>query len=261
MNAVTIERLKTQMSELDFDFLPGQVETFLHEESQKDRPLIETLISMLDVELSQKRQRAAKMRLKLSRIPQVKLLDQLELSDVEGISQKQLNELKTLSFIDRKENIVLMGSSGLAKTHIMLGLCHNACMAGYTSYFLSCAEMMDMLTRAKQGKRLKNKLKSLCKPHLLAVDEVGYQQLSQEESQLFFQLVSHRYERGSIILTTNKSFGQWAELMGEQAVATATLDRLLHHSHVFIMKGESYRLKNRIINGLVPGASYKKTGP
>jgi len=254
MNAVAVERLKTQMQELDFDFLPGQLETLLHEESQKDRPLVETLISMFDVELTQKRQRAAKMRLKLSRIPQVKLLDELDLSDVEGISQKQLNELKTLSFIDRKENVILMGSSGLAKTHIMLGLCHNACMAGYTAYFLSCIELVEMLIRAKQSRRLKNKLKALCKPHLLAIDEVGYQQLTQEESQLFFQLVSERYEKGSIILTTNKSFGQWAELMGEQAVATATLDRLLHHSHVFILKGESYRLKNRIKNGLVPRA-------
>jgi DNA replication protein DnaC len=254
MNAITLERLKTQMEELDFDFLPGQLETLLHEESQKDRPLVETLISMFDVELTQKRQRAAKMRLKLSRIPQVKMLDQLDLSDVEGISQKQLTELKTLSFIDRKENVILMGSSGLAKTHIMLGLCHNACMAGYTSYFLSCIELVEMLIRAKQSRRLKNKLKALCKPHLLAIDEVGYQQLTQEESQLFFQMVSERYEKGSIILTTNKSFGQWAELMGEQAVATATLDRLLHHSHVFILKGESYRLKNRIKNGLVPRA-------
>jgi DNA replication protein DnaC len=251
MNAITLERLKTQMEELDFDFLPGQLETLLHEESQKDRPLVETLISMLDVELTQKRQRAAKMRLKLSRIPQVKMLDQLDLSNVEGISQKQLNELKTLSFIDRRENVILMGSSGLAKTHIMLGLCHNACMAGYTSYFLSCIELVEMLIRAKQSSRLKNKLKALCKPHLLAIDEVGYQQLTQEESQLFFQLVSERYEKCSIVLTTNKSFGQWAELMGEQAVATATLDRLLHHSHVYILKGESYRLKNRIKNGLV----------
>jgi len=252
MNTTMVEQLRTQLEELDFQFLPNSIETFLHEESQKERPLIESLTSMLDLEICQKRQRSAKTRLKISRLPQVKRLEDFDTERMEGVSRKQIKELASLSFIARKDNVVFMGPSGLGKTHLLLGLCHKACMEGYTSYFLTCMELVDQLSKARQQGRFRNKIKALCKPHLLAIDEIGYHNLSHEEAQMFFQLVADRYEKGSMVLTTNKSFGQWSELMGEQAVATATLDRLLHHSHVYILKGDSYRLKNRIKNGLVP---------
>ena len=145
-----------------------------------------------------------------------------------------------------------MGPSGLGKTHIMNALGHEACMRGYMAYYVSCQDLMEKLVRAKQQNRLSRKIKSLCKPRLLLVDEIGYQNLNKEESPLFFQLVAERYEKGSMIITTNKAFGLWGELMGENAIATATLDRLLHHAQVIILKGESYRLKKRIKSGLVP---------
>lgn len=254
MSTLVLEQLKNQLEELSFDFIPGDLDSFLHEESNKDRPFIETLSDLLGNEISQKRQRAAKMRLKLSRLPEIKRLEdfEFETGNMEGISQKQLNELATLTFMERKENVILMGPSGLGKSHILLGICQKACMEGYTAYYLTCAEAVEQLSKARQQMRLKNKVKALCKPHLLAIDEIGYHKFDPNEAQLLFQLVAARYEKGPIILTTNKSFGEWAELMGEKAVATATLDRLLHHSNVYILKGESYRLKNRIKHGLMP---------
>ena len=252
MSAVILEQLKTQLEELEFDFLPGSLESFLHEESRQERPLLETLTSLFDSEISQRRQRAGKMRLKLARLPEIKRLEDFETENLEGISKKKLLELTTLSFIPQKENLVFMGPSGLGKSHLLAALCRQACLAGHTAYFLTCTELIEQLTKAKLNMRLKRKLTTLCKPHVLAIDEVGYHPLSQEEAHMFFELVAARYEKGSMMVSTNKSFGQWTELMSEQAIATATLDRLLHHAHVFIMKGESYRLKNRMKLGLVP---------
>jgi DNA replication protein DnaC len=116
---------------------------------------------------------------------------------------------------------------------------------------MSAQEILEELVKAKHQNRLKRKLTSFCEPHLLAIDEIGYESLSKEESTPFFNLVAARYEKASIIITTNKTFGQWSELMGDNAIATATLDRLLHHAEVIIMKGESYRIKNRSKLGLV----------
>jgi len=218
---------------------------------------------LFDLEWTQRRERAAKTRLKLSRLPAIKHIDDFKVDEVEGISRKKLAELASLAFIERKDNAVLMGPSGLGKTHILSALVYKACLEGYTAYFLTAQELIEELIKAKRQNRLKRKLKSLCKPHLLAIDEIGYETLTKEEATLFFNLVAARYEKASIILTTNKSFGQWGELMGDNAIATATLDRLLHHAEVIIMKGESYRIKNRSKLGLIPpfqSSSAKQNG-
>jgi len=156
-----------------------------------------------------------------------------------------------------------MGPSGLGKTHILSALVYKACSEGYTAYFMSAQEIIEELLKAKRQNRLKRKLASFCKPHLLSIDEIRYETLSKEEATLFFNLVAARYEKSSIVLTTNKTFGQWGELMGDNAIATATLDRLLHHAEVIIMKGEIYRVKKRTKLGLVPSyqlSSVKQSG-
>jgi DNA replication protein DnaC len=252
MSTVALQQLREQLYELEFDFLPDNLETLLHEQSHKERPLVEALTSLLDCEITQRRQRAAKMRLKLSRVPNQKTLQSFESDRLDGITATQLNELATRRYIEHKDNVVFMGPSGLGKTHLLTALCRDACLAGHTAYFLTCTELVEQLTKAKHNMRLKRKLATLSKPHLLAIDEVGYHPMSREEAHLFFELIAARYERGTIILSTNKTFGQWAELMSEQAIATASLDRLLHHAHVFVLKGESYRLKDRMKLGLVP---------
>ena len=145
-----------------------------------------------------------------------------------------------------------MGPGGLGKTHLLYALAHKACLEGFTAYHITGSQLKEELVKAKLQNRLTRKLKALSKPRLLAIDELGYEQFNADEASLLFQLVAQRYEKGSIILTTNKSFGQWGELMADNAIATAILDRLLHHALVFVLKGESYRLKNRSKLGLVP---------
>jgi DNA replication protein DnaC len=251
MAAAALEILKNNLTELNLGFALSYIETFLHDESRKERPLLETLSDLFGHELTMRRQLAAKTRLKLSRLPSVKCIDDFKVEEVEGITGKKLAELSSLAFIERNENVVLMGPSGLGKSHILSAIVYKACSEGYTAYFMSAQEILEELVKAKHQNRLKRKLTSFCEPHLLAIDEIGYESLSKEESTPFFNLVAARYEKASIIITTNKTFGQWGELMGDNAIATATLDRLLHHAEVIIMKGESYRIKNRSKLGLV----------
>lgn len=252
MTSALLDIVKNNLSELNLGFALNHIDTFLHDESRNDRSFLEAFCELLDHELTQRRQRAAKTRLKLSRLPSLKYIEDFKVEEVEGITQKKLNELCSLAFIERNENVVLMGPSGLGKTHILSALVYKACSEGYTAYFMSAQEIIEELLKAKRQNRLKRKLASFCKPHLLAIDEIGYETFTKEEATLFFNLVAARYEKSSIVLTTNKTFGQWGELMGDNAIATATLDRLLHHAEVVIMKGESYRVKKRTKLGLVP---------
>lgn len=252
MNSVPLEILRNNLLELNLGFASSYIDTFLHEHSRGDKPLVESLCDLLDHEVTQRRQRAAKTRLKLSRLPAIKSLEDFKVDEVEGITKRKLAELCSLAFVERRENVVLMGPSGLGKTHILSALVYKACNQGYTAYFMSAQELIEELVKAKRQNRLKRKLTSFCKPHLFAIDEVGYETFTKEEATLFFNLIAARYEKGSILLTTNKTFGEWGELMGDNAIATASLDRLLHHADVVIMKGESYRIKNRTKLGLLP---------
>jgi len=194
----------------------------------------------------------AKTRLKVSGLPQVKKLEDFDLSWPKGgLTERKFKELSSLSFLSRKENVILMGPSGLGKTHLLLALAYKACMTGYTAYYLSCLDLTERLLKAREINKLKRKLQWFRKPHLLVIDEVGYENLNQEQATLFFQLINTRYEHVSIIITTNKSFSKWGEMMSDDAVATATLDRLLHHSHVISLKGDSFRMKDRLKVGVV----------
>jgi DNA replication protein DnaC len=194
----------------------------------------------------------ARTRLKVSGLPGIKQLDDFDLSWLKGgLTEKKFKELSSLAFIQRKENVILMGPSGLGKTHLLIALAWKACMTGYTAYYITCMELIEGLLRARMSNRLKRKLQWYRKPHLLVIDEVGYENLDREQATLFFQAVNTRYEHGSIVITTNKAFAGWGEMMSDDAIATATLDRLLHHAHIISLKGNSYRMKDRLKVGAV----------
>lgn len=246
------QMIVTRMEELGLSFMAAGLESFLSSQVNQDAPLVEVIGELIDLELIPRKKRMAKTRLKVSGIPHNKTLAEFDLNWPKGgLTQKQFNELSTLAFIERKENIVLLGPSGLGKTHLMTAWGQKACQNGFTAYYISCLDLLERLQRSREQGRLKQKLKWFAKPHVLLVDEIGYENLSPEQAALFFQLVNTRYEYGSIILTSNKPFGKWGEIMADDAVATATLDRLLHHSHVISLKGESYRMKDRMKIGVV----------
>jgi DNA replication protein DnaC len=249
---VQLETASLRLEEMGLSFMAANLETFLADQARKDESLLDFVSSLIETEYIPRRERAIKSRLKLSAIPAKKKLEDFDLSWLKGgLTSAKLAELKSLSFVERKENVLLMGPSGLGKTHLMSALAYEACVAGYTAYFVSSTSLMESLTHARAQNRLKRKLTWLKKPHVLVIDEVGYENFTAEQATLFFQLVNARYEHGSIMITTNKPFGKWSEIMSDDAIATATLDRLLHHAHVISLKGDSYRMKDRIKAGVV----------
>lgn len=249
---VQMANITARLDYLGLTVLSNSLESFLSDPARKDETLVESLYALLDIEYCLRKERSARTRIKVSGMPSMKRLDDYDLAWIKGgLSAAKLKELSTLAFIERKENIILLGPSGLGKTHLMLALGHHACMNGYTAYHMSCRDAVDALKRADDAGRLKRKLKWLTKPHVLLLDEVGYESLSPEQASMLFQLINARYEHGSIVVTSNKTFGKWAELMSDEAVATAMLDRLLHHAHVLSLKGDSYRMKDRIKVGAV----------
>jgi len=162
-----------------------------------------------------------------------------------------IRSLAGLAFVQRAENVILLGPPGVGKTHLAIALGVKAAEAGHRVLFLTLEEVMNRLKRAQQEKRLERQLQQLTYPKVLIVDEIGYLPLERQEASLFFRLVARRYEKGSIILTSNKGFADWGEIFADQVVATAILDRLLHHATTLNIKGESFRLKEKRKAGLL----------
>lgn len=249
---LAVESVRGRMEELGLSFMAAGIESFLGNPRQADESLLDSIRDLVDLEYVARKERTAKTRLKLSGMPQAKRLEDFDLSWLKGgLPGARFEDLKSLSFIERKENIIFLGPSGVGKTHLMLGLGHRACMSGYSAYYISCRDAIERLLKAREQNRLRRVLTWFKKPHVLLLDEVGHEPLSPEQAHVFFQLVNTRYETGSIILTSNRPFSKWAEIMSDEAVATAMLDRLLHHAQIFSLKAESYRMKERLRIGTV----------
>ncbi|SEG95724.1 IstB-like ATP binding protein [Actinacidiphila yanglinensis] len=162
------------------------------------------------------------------------------------LDPRKIKDLATLSFLEDKANVALLRPPGVGKTHIAVALAVAACRAGHSIYFTSLDDMVRHLKTAEEQGRLISKLGTYLQPSVLVVDEVGYHPLERAEANLVFQVISKRYEKGSIILTSNKTFSEWGQAFGDEVLATAILDRLLHHREVVSINGNSYRLKNRL---------------
>lgn len=228
--------------------LPHMAAVYDHhaEEASRDSiPYLEFLDKLLWEEIEAKRNRASKTNLKLAKLPYIKGLDSFDFDFQPSANQRKINELKMLSFVERSENIVFLGPPGVGKTHLAVGLAVEAIKNGYTAYFLSAHELITIIQESIESGRIHRKIKALNKPDILIIDEVGYAAMAPHVAHYFFQIVSNRYEKGSIILTSNKSYGNWGEVFGDSVVATAILDRLLHHSTTINIKGDSYRIKEK----------------
>ncbi len=167
------------------------------------------------------------------------------------IDERQVRELRTLRFVHEASNVILLGPPGVGKTHLAVALTETAIQSGQAAYFMTAHDLVTDLGRAYREGRLDRRLRIYLAPKVLIIDEMGYLPLDEIGATIFFQLVSARYERGSIILTSNKSYGEWGTIFGDPIIATAILDRLLHHSTTLNIRGESYRLKERRKAGLI----------
>ncbi|EPM7283807.1 IS21-like element helper ATPase IstB [Pseudomonas aeruginosa] len=205
------------------------------------------LEQLLNREREARVERTRSTLLKLATLPAVKTLEQYDFAFASGAPRAQLQELAALAFIERTENIVLLGPSGVGKSHLATALAYRAVMAGIKTRFISAADLMLQLAAAHSQGRLKTYFNRVVMgPRLLVIDEIGYLPFGREEATLFFNVVAKRYERGSMILTSNLPFTQWATAFADdQTLTAAMLDRLLHHAHIVQISGDSYRLKDK----------------
>jgi DNA replication protein DnaC len=244
-------QLSGLLEKLKLDHLEAQLEAVCEQAAHQDLDYKSFLTQALDTEWRGRHLRGIETRLRQARFPWTKTLDQFDFEFQPSLDRKQVRELAALSFVERAHNVVILGPPGVGKTHLAVALGVKAVEAGYSVQFLTLETLMTRLVKAKHENRLERALQLLVYPKLLVIDEIGYLPLSREEASLFFRLIVRRYERASLIVTSNKSFLDWGEVFNDHVLATAILDRLLHHSTTLNIKGESYRLKEKRRAGLL----------
>jgi DNA replication protein DnaC len=236
MTALVTSRIREQASRLGLTHLTDTVGQLMQRAEAEQLGYLDFVDLLLQEEVGLREGRRFRNALKLSELPHHKTLEQFDFAFQPDLDARKVRDLAALTFIDAKTNVALLGPPGVGKTMLAVNLAVGACQAGYSIYFTTLDDLVRRLRTAE-----------------LVVDEVGYLPLDRAEANMVFQLVSRRYERGSIIITSNKSFAEWGGVLGDDVLAAAILDRLLHHCEVISINGPSYRLKDRFLTPPGPG--------
>lgn len=237
--------LKENLKYLKLSRIEEVYEQVAKEAEKRKQSYIEYLSELISDEVASKKERAMRRRIVEARFPVLKTLDNFDFNHPEQIDRQKILRFNDLSFINNKENLIILGASGLGKTHIATAIAYSACCKGFTVRFVTAADMINHLYASKSDNSLQRVLEYYTKPQLLTIDEIGFLPFDKGGADLFFQVITKRYECGSIILTSNLAFRDWNKIFNDSTAASAIIDRLAHHGEVLTIKGESYRLKNR----------------
>jgi DNA replication protein DnaC len=251
--AVSYERVQDHLQDLKLEAALAALDVVLERGQKQELTSVEVLDDLLERERNARFERRVQVNLKLSGIPAPRRLEDFDFEAQPSISKSLVDELATLRFLHQGENVLLLGPPGVGKTHLAVGLAFKAIERGHRAYFLSLHDLVTKARRAREKNWLGTFMGTLMRNDLLILDELGYLPLDAPDATFLFEVVSKRYEAGkSIIVTSNKSYGSWSEIFPDSVLATALLDRLLHHSTTISLKGESYRLRHRVRAGLHP---------
>jgi DNA replication protein DnaC len=255
---ITRARVLENLGRLRLGRVVEQLDALLSEAARGEPTYLDFLDGILREEVGAKQRKRIAMGIQIAHFPTVKTLDDFDFKFQPSVDQKLVRELAVSRYIANAENVLVFGPPGVGKTHLAIGLGRAAVEAGYTVLFTSATALLGALSKAETEGQLAERLAFYAKPKLLVVDELGYLPFEKRSAHLFFQLVARRYEKGSMVITTNQVVTQWGAVFGDEVLAAAILDRLLHHSFTLMIQGESYRLKQKRKAGLL-GRSEKAT--